>query len=324
MDLVCFHDSGSDLCGTDLYGVRDGQAGATGRSEDAHDPPPKAPEDDHAPAVLVDDHASPVLVDDHASPPTAPEDDHAPPVLVDDHAPPLPAPAVDALFHDSEPDFCGTDLYGVRDGQAGATERSEDVHDPPPKAPEDDHAPAVLVDDHASPALVDDHAFPPTAPEDDHAPPVLVDDHAPPLPAPVVDALFHDSEPDFCGTDLYGVRDGQAGATERSEDAHDPPPTAPEDDHAPPVLVDDHAPPSPAPAVDVLFHDSGPDFCGTDLYGVCDGQAGATGRSEDAHAPPPAAPEDDHAPPVLVDDHAPPAAAPVKLLPEVGLEVASS
>ena len=140
----------------------------------------------------------------------------------------------------------------------------------------------------------------------------------------MVDVLFHDSDPDFCGTDLYGVRDGQAGATGRSEDAHDPPPTAPEDDHAPPVLVDDHAPPPPAPAVDVLFHDSDPDFCGTDLYGVRDGQAGATGRSEDAHDPPPAAPEDDHAPPVLVDDHAPPAAAPVKLLPEVGLEVASS
>ena len=62
-----------------------------------------------------------VLVDEHAPPPTAPEDDHAPPVLVDDHAPPLPAPTVDVLFHDSDPDFCGTDLYGVRDGQAGAT-----------------------------------------------------------------------------------------------------------------------------------------------------------------------------------------------------------
>ena len=132
-----------------MYGVRDGQAGATGRSEDVHDPPPKAAEDDHAPPVLVDDHAPSVLVDDHAPPPTAPEDDHAPPVLVDDHAPPPPAPVVDVLFHDSDPDFCGTDLYGVRDGQAGATGRSEDAHDPPPKAAEDDHAPAVLVDDHA-------------------------------------------------------------------------------------------------------------------------------------------------------------------------------
>ena len=295
MVLVGFHDSGSDLCGTDLYGVRDGQAGGTARSEDAHAPPPAAPEDDHAPAVPEDVHAPSVLVDVHAPPPTAPEDDHAPPVLVDDHAPPPPAPAVDVLFHDSDPDFCGTDLYGVRDGQAGGTGRSEDAHDPPPAAP-----------------------------EDDHAPPVLVDDHAPPPPAPEVDVLFHDSDPDFCGTDLYGVRDGQAGGTGRSEDAHDPPPAAPEDDHAPPVLVDDHAPPPPAPAVDVLFHDSDPDFCGTDLYGVRDGQAGGTARSEDAHDPPPAAPEDDHAPPVLVDDHAPPAAAPVKLLPEVGLEVASS
>ena len=307
-----------------MYGVRDGQAGATGRSEDAHDSPPKAAEDDHAPPVLVDDHAPSVLADDHAPPPTAPEDDHAPPVLVDDHAPPPPAPVVDALFHDSGSDFCGTDLYGVRDGQAGATGRSEDAHDPPPKAAEDDHAPAVLVDDHAPSFLVDDHAPPPTAPEDDHAPPVLVDDHAPPLPAPTVDALFHDSRSDFCGTDLYGVRDGQAGATGRSEDDHDSPPKAAEDDHAPPVLVDDHAPPPPTPAVDALFHDSDPDFCGTDLYGVRDGQAGATGRSEDAHDPPPAAPEDDHAPSVLVDDHAPPAAAPVELLPEVGLEVASS
>ena len=169
--------------------------------------------------------------------------------------------------------FCGTDLYGVRDGQAGPTGCSEDAHAPPLAAP-----------------------------EDDHAPPVLVDDHTPPSPA--VDVLFHDSDPDFCGTDLYGVRDGQAGATGRSEDAHDPPIAAPEDDHAPLVLVDDHAPPSPAPVVDVLFHDSDPDFCGTDLYGVRDGQAGGMARSEDAHAPTPA--------------------APVKLLPEVGLEVASS
>ena len=266
MFLVGFHDSGSNLCGTDLYGVRDGQAGGTARSEDAHAPPPAAPEDDHAP---------PVLVDNHASPPQAPE--------------------VDELFHESDPDFCGTDLYGARDGQAGGTAHSKDAHDPPP-----------------------------TAPEDDHAPPVLVADHDPPPPAPEVDELFHDSDPDFCGTDLYGVRDGQAGGTARSEDDHDPPPAAPEDDHAPSVLVDDHAPLSLAPEVDELFHDSDPDFCGTDLYGVRDGQAGGTARSEDGHAPPPAAPEDDHAPPVLVDDHAPPAAAPVKLLPEVGLEVASS
>ena len=213
MVLVGFHDSGSDLCGTDLYGVRDGQAGGTARSEDAHAPPPAAPEDDHAPAVPEDVHAPSVLVDVHAPPPTAPEDDHAPPVLVDDHAPPPPAPAVDVLFHDSDPDFCGTDLYGVRDGQAGGTARSEDAHAPPLAAP-----------------------------DDYHAPPVLVDDHAPPLPAPAVDVLFHDSDPDFCGTDLYGVRDGQAGGTARSEDAHDPPLAAPEDDHAPPVLVDDHAP----------------------------------------------------------------------------------
>ena len=143
------------------------------------------------PKFLVDDHAPSVLVDDHASPPTVPEDDHAPPVLVDDHAPPPPAPAVDVLFHDSDPDFCGTDLYGVRDGQASATGHSEDAHVPPPTAPEDDHAPPVLVDDHVPPVLVDDHAPsvladdhapPPTAPEDDHAPPVLVDDHAPPAP----------------------------------------------------------------------------------------------------------------------------------------------
>ena len=81
--------------------------------------------------------------------------------------------------------------------------------------------------------------------------------------------------------------------------------------HAPDV----HAPPSPAPVVDVLFLDSDPDFCGTDLYGVRDGQAGGTARSEDVRDLPPAAPEDDHA--------SPPAAL-VKLLPEVGLEVASS
>ena len=74
----------------------------------------------------------------------------------------------------------------------------------------------------------------------------------------------------------------------------------------------------------MLFHDSDPDFCGTDLYGVRDGQAGGTERSEDVHAPPPEASEDDHAPPPAVpeDVHAPPAAAPVKLLPEVELEVA--
>ena len=150
--MVGFNDSGSNLCGTDLYGVRDGQAGGTARSEDAHDPPPAAPEDDHAPAVPEDVHASPVLVDVHAPPPTAPEDDHAPPVLVDDHALPSPAPVVDVLFNDSDPDFCGTDLYGVRDGQAGGMARSEDAHAPPPAAPEDDHAPPVLVDDHAPPA----------------------------------------------------------------------------------------------------------------------------------------------------------------------------
>ena len=293
--------------------VRDGQAGDTTCLEDAHDPPPAAPEDDHAPAVPENVHASPVLVDVHAPPPAVPEDDHAPPVLVDDHAPPPPAPVLDELFLDSDPDFCGTDLYGVRDGQAGSTARSEEAHVPPPAAPEDDHAPSVLVDD--------------------HAPPVLVDDHAPPPPAPVVDELFHDSDPDFCGTDLYGVRDGQAGGMARSEEAHVPPPAAPEDDHAPsvlvddhapPVLVDDHAPPPPAQVLDELFHDSDPDFCGTDLYGSRDGQSGGTARSEDVHVPPPAAPEDDHAPPVLVDDHAPSAAAPVKLLPEVELEVASS
>ena len=120
---------------------------------------------------------------------------------------------------------------------------------------------------------------------------------------------FHDSGPDLCVTDLYGVHDGQAGGTGRSENAHAPPPAAPEDVHAPP----------PAALVDVHFHDSDPDLCGTDLYGVHDGQAGGTGCSEDAHAPPPAAPEDVHAPPPAapVDVHAPPAAAPVKLLPEV-------
>ena len=184
-------------------------------------------------------------------------------------------------FHDSDPDFCGWDLYGVRDGQAGGAGRSEDDHAPPPAVPEDVHAP--------------------------------------PPPAPV-DVLFHDSDPDFCGTDLYGVRDGQAGGTGRSEDDHAPPPAVPEDAHAPP-------PPAP---VDVHFHDSDPDFCGTDLYGVRDGQAGGTDRSEDDHAPPPAAPEDAHAPPLAapedvhaplapVDVHAPP--APVKLLPEVEVEV---
>ena len=35
------------------------------------------------------------------------------------------------------------------------------------------------------------------------------------------------------------------------------------------------------------FHDSWPDLCGTDLYGVCDGQAGGTERSEDAMLPHP-------------------------------------
>ena len=158
MVLVGFQDSGSDFCGTDLYGVRDGQAGGTGRSEDAHAPPPAVPEDVHVPPPAV-------LVDVHAPPPTVPEDVHAPPppVLVDVHAPP-PPPEVDVLFHGSDPDFCGTDLYRVCDGQAGGTGRSEDVHALPPAVPEDVHAPPppVLVDVHAPPASGSSgrHAFP--------------------------------------------------------------------------------------------------------------------------------------------------------------------